>query len=107
LADSSQEIIAAITPLLSQYDSTFKEGLHEDGDNLLESSIPPGTHSEDLTQAERTRLLSALSITAIDIETLSVVTELSLPRLYLGLLELELAGRLIRHRGGLVSLILT
>jgi len=107
LADTSQEIVAVITPLLSQYDTIFKGGLHEDDDNLLESSIPPGTHSEDLTQAERTRLLSALSITAIDIETLSVVTELPLPRLYLGLLELELAGRLMRHRGGLVSLILT
>jgi len=107
LADTPQEIIAAITPLLPHDGANFNEGLHEEGDDLFESSTPLKGSSEDLTSQERSRLLSALSLTAIDIETLSIVTELSLPRLYLGLLELELAGRLMRHRGGLVSLILT
>ncbi|EJF82238.1 DNA processing protein [Bartonella doshiae] len=53
---------------------------------------------------ERTAVLSALSTTPIDLDTLSTHSGVSLQNLYLLLVELELAGKLIRHSGGYVSL---
>ncbi|EJF77933.1 DNA protecting protein DprA [Candidatus Bartonella washoeensis] len=53
---------------------------------------------------ERRAILSALSITPIDIDTLSTHSGVSLQNLYLFLVELELSGKLIRHSGGYVSL---
>lgn len=54
--------------------------------------------------AERAAVLSALSTTPIDLDTLSAHSGVSLPNLYLLLVELELAGKLTRHSGGYVSL---
>ncbi|WP_317993299.1 DNA-processing protein DprA [Bartonella gliris] len=54
--------------------------------------------------AERAAVLSALSMTPIDLDTLSIHSGVRLQHLYLLLVELELAGKLIRHPGGYVSL---
>lgn len=54
--------------------------------------------------AARAAILCALSTTPIDIDTLSTHAGVPLPTLYLLLVELELAGKLIRHSGGCVSL---
>jgi len=112
LADSPEDIVSAIAPLLSHQYKFEGQDLFEAADKTLEPAYiardeTTSGGSDDLTNAERERLLSALSLTAIDVETLSVTTDIALPRLYLGLLELELAGRLTRHQGGLVSLSLT
>ncbi|WP_336276918.1 DNA-processing protein DprA [Bartonella sp. CB178] len=53
---------------------------------------------------ERAAVLSSLSTTPIDLDTLSVHSGVSLQNLYLLLVELDLAGKLIRHSGGYVSL---
>lgn len=57
-----------------------------------------------LEMRERRAVLSALSTTPIDLDTLSTNSGVSLSNLYLLLVELELAGKLIRHSGGYVSL---
>jgi len=57
----------------------------------------------ELTEAEKQLLGQSLSPTPCAIDNLAAITGLALPRLYLGLMELELAGRLIRHNGGMVS----
>ncbi|WP_246681528.1 DNA-processing protein DprA [Candidatus Tokpelaia sp.] len=59
--------------------------------------------AEDLTEAERQCLQQSLSLTPIAIDSLARATQIPLSRLYLGLMELELAGRLVRHNGGMVS----
>lgn len=43
-------------------------------------------------------------MTPIDLDTLSIHSGVRLQHLYLLLVELELAGKLIRHPGGYVSL---
>ncbi|WP_442895299.1 DNA-processing protein DprA [Bartonella sp. CB175] len=55
-------------------------------------------------EAERAAILSSLSTTPIDLDTLSTHSGVSLQNLYLLLVELDLAGKLTRHSGGYVSL---
>lgn len=62
-----------------------------------------GTAGESLTAAERRCLQQNLSPAPIAIDNLAQATQMPLSRLYLGLVELELAGRIIRHHGGMVS----
>ncbi|WP_409362139.1 DNA-processing protein DprA [Bartonella heixiaziensis] len=66
-----------------------------------EESCSPPSIGDD---TERTAVLSALSMTPIDLDTLSTHSGVPLQHLYLLLVELELAGKLIRHSGGYVSL---
>jgi len=58
---------------------------------------------EDLTEEEKRRLWQSLSVTPIAVDNLAQATKIPLSRLYLGLMELELAGCLVRHNGGMVS----
>jgi len=48
--------------------------------------------------------MDALSTTPIDIETLCLASGVPIDKIYLILVELDLAGKLVRHSGGLVSL---
>ncbi|GAA5106852.1 DNA-processing protein DprA [Bartonella jaculi] len=66
-----------------------------------EKTYSPPSIGDD---AERIAVLSALSMTPIDLDTLSTHSGVPLQHLYLLLVELELAGKLIRHSGGYVSL---
>ncbi|MCO6186026.1 DNA-processing protein DprA [Rhizobium sp. L1K21] len=59
--------------------------------------VPPG-------ESERERIVSALGPTPVEIDDIIRHTELSAASVYMVLLELDLAGRLSRHPGGLVSL---
>ncbi|EJF88754.1 DNA-processing protein DprA [Bartonella tamiae] len=67
-------------------------------------SDSPDIFNEDVNDKERQKVLSALSVTPIDIETLSFHSGVPLNKLYLLLVELDLAGKLVRHSGGYVSL---
>ena len=49
-------------------------------------------------------MLSLLSTTPIDLETLCETAQITLSQLYLALVELDLAGRIIRYSGGAVGL---
>lgn len=71
---------------------------------------PPREESRPLTpppqEDERGRILSSLGATPVDVDDIIRHTGISPPVVYLVLLELDMAGRLYRHAGGLVSLVL-
>ncbi|MCZ2328291.1 DNA-processing protein DprA [Bartonella sp. F02] len=110
LSTHPSDIVEALTPLIpnttdSQL-SFFKESdtvqLQRENFNLSNTKTekPPSIGND----AERMAVLSSLSTTPIDIDTLSIHSGVSLQNLYLLLVELDLAGKLIRHSGGYVSL---
>jgi len=103
LVDETSDIVEAIAPMMApEQDQTMQDdldfGFHEEG--VGDALIPTAA----LDHSGRQRLVQCLSLTPIDLETLSIAADLSLPQLYLGLLELDLAGRLLHHTGGTVSL---
>lgn len=112
LVDCSADIIEALTPLvqhLSEQADLFAaqdNNLREKPAEIILSSTAgsPAT-GHDLDKAERARVLHALSPTPVALETLSAAVEIPVSKLYLALMELDLAGRLVRHNGGLVSLL--
>lgn len=61
-------------------------------------------HSEHANDDDRDKVVSALSSTPIDVETLSLYSGVPIDKIYLILVELDLAGKLVRHNGGGVSL---
>jgi len=105
LVDDPQDIIDALAPMVIRAADDFAHdqenlGFHETGDEI-DALAPP---SPDLDEKGRQRLVRALSVTPIDVETLAIAADLTLPQLYLGLLELDLAGRLLHYAGGLVAI---
>ncbi|UTO29243.1 DNA-processing protein DprA [Bartonella harrusi] len=111
LTTHPSDIVEALTPLdpistHSQRDF-FEEpsSLQLEKDSLSVSDEKNCRSPSVEENAERTAVFSALSTTPIDLDTLSTHSGVSLPNLYLLLVELELAGKLIRHSGGYVSLL--
>ncbi len=90
----SADVIEALAPL-SQLD-LFAGSVIEEPDKTGDI-LPP---NDD----ERAILISALGPTPVDIDDIIRHTGLPASSVYLILLELDLAGRLHRHAGGLVSL---
>ncbi len=90
----SADVIEALAPL-SQLD-LFAGSVIEEPDKTGDI-LPP---NDD----ERAILISALGPTPVDIDDIIRHTGLPASSIYLILLELDLAGRLHRHAGGLVSL---
>ncbi len=110
LTTHPSDIIEALTPLTSTPTHSQLNFFEESASLQFEKEC---FHSPDekacslsplRDDKERTAVLSALSTTPIDLETLRTHSGVSLPNLYLLLVELELAGKLIRHSGGYVSL---
>ncbi len=110
LTTHPSDIIETLTPLISPLPNSqlnfFEEPsslqLEKENFNLEdEKNSSPSLAGDD---AARAAVLSALSTTPIDLDTLSTHTGVPLPTLYLLLVELDLAGKLIRHSGGCVSL---
>ncbi len=111
LTTHPSDIIETLTPLISSLPNSqlnfFEEPSSlqlekEDCNSVDEKNSHPSLMGDD--DAARAAILSALSTTPIDIDTLSTHAGVPLPTLYLLLVELELAGKLIRHSGGCVSL---
>ncbi|WP_332061068.1 DNA-processing protein DprA [Bartonella sp. CB74] len=109
LTTHPSDIVETLTPLIpntvnpqlnlfEESSSLFQQ------ENLSSTDVKSDktTHLESTT--ERAAVLSALSTTPIDLDTLSAHSGVSLQNLYLLLVELDLAGKLIRHSGGYVSL---
>lgn len=71
---------------------------------------PPHETTRPLTPPpeddERGRILSSLGAAPVDVDDIIRHTGIAAPVVYLVLLELDMAGRLYRHPGGLVSLVL-
>ncbi|CAK01508.1 DNA-processing protein DprA [Bartonella tribocorum] len=110
LTTHPSDIIETLTPLISPLPNSqlnfFEEPSSlkiekENFNSAYEKNAHPSLTGDD---AARAAVLSALSTTPIDLDTLSIHSGVSLPTLYLLLVELELAGKLIRHSGGCVSL---
>ncbi|WP_455478408.1 DNA-processing protein DprA [Bartonella sp. B10] len=110
LTTHPSDIVETLTPLIPttvspQLDffeeSTFSQFQQESLNPLDATNLPVHLIGDD---AERAAVLSALSTTPIDLDTLSSHSGVSLQNLYLLLVELDLAGKLIRHSGGYVSL---
>ncbi|ALE03757.1 DNA-processing protein DprA [Bartonella ancashensis] len=110
LVTHPSDIIEALTPLIPKNidpQLNFFEEVHSIY-SQQEYFIKPSKGNNNLSSAEddkeRAAVLSALSTTPIDLDTLSNHSGASLPNLYLLLIELDLAGKLTRHSGGYVSL---
>lgn len=109
LTTHPSDIIETLTPLISPLPNSqlnfFEEpsSLPLEKENFIadEKNAHPSLTDDDTARAA---VLCALSTTPVDIDTLSTHTSVPLPTLYLLLIELELAGKLIRHSGGCVSL---
>ncbi|EJF82845.1 DNA-processing protein DprA [Bartonella rattimassiliensis] len=110
LTTHPSDIIETLTPLVPPLPNSqlnfFEEppSLQLEKDNFNSTDEKNSNTSLTGNDAERTAVLSALSTTPIDLDTLSTHSGVSLPTLYLLLVELDLAGKLIRHSGGYVSL---
>jgi DNA processing protein len=61
---------------------------------------------EEPNEADRLQIIEALGSTPVSIDEIIAYTGLTSSQVYLVLLELDIAGRLQRHSGGTVSLIL-
>ncbi len=95
ITTSPQDILEALAPL-SRIDLFSQPQAEEpDGEGMM--AAPPN-------DSERARITDALGPTPVEIDDIIRHTGLSPSAIYLVLLELDLAGRLHRHAGGLVSL---
>lgn len=94
LVTSAEDVISQLRPMIGPTlaQSSFAEPA------CAESTPPPG---ED----DRTRIVEALSPTPTAIDDIVRHTNLHPAQVQLVLLELDLAGRLERHTGGLVSIV--
>ncbi|MFD1746959.1 DNA-processing protein DprA [Rhizobium helianthi] len=94
---SSQDILEALAPIsqLDLFDAPSIKEPTEEG---------PSPLMQPLDESDRTRIAAALGPTPVEIDDIIRHTELPASTVYLVLLELDLAGRLHRHPGGMVSI---
>ncbi|TCL70451.1 DNA-processing protein DprA [Rhizobium sp. BK251] len=97
IVTSPQDIAEALSPL-SQLDLFSAPIAQESDDEDGRASLVPPDDSD------RATIAGALGPTAVEIDDIIRHTGLPAPVVYLVLLELDIAGRLHRHPGGLVSL---
>ena len=99
LVTRPEDILDALAPLV-RHDLFPVPEAHEPP---RESDRP---HPRQPDESERGRILEALSATPVEIDDIIRHTGLSAAMVYLVLLELDIAGRLQRHPGSMVSLIM-
>lgn len=97
LTTSANDILDALAPI-SRIEQINDPIIKETGDDVADFE-PPDENA-------RTIIVNAMSSTPVEIDDVIRHTGYSAQTVYLVLLELDLAGRLQRHSGGLVSLIL-
>jgi DNA processing protein len=100
IVTEADDVIRAMAPV-SQIDLFSHSGFSEPPREEEQRKAPPANDSE------RDRILDALGATPVEIDEIIRHTGFNAQLVYLILLELDLAGRLHRHPGGLVSLDLT
>lgn len=93
----AQDILQALAPV-SRIDLFTPQQAEEPGE------YEPGPMTPPPDENDRMRITDALGPTPVEIDDIIRHTGLSASAVYLVLLELDLAGRLHRHPGGLVSL---
>jgi DNA processing protein len=92
LVTSAADIISVVNPILER---PMKTGLEEPA---------AGEYGRDPDATERARIIALLGPTPVGIDDLIRLSGAPVSAVRIVLLELELAGRLERHGGGLVSL---
>ncbi|MND03446.1 hypothetical protein D3C83_232630 [compost metagenome] len=65
-----------------------------------------GTDAVEADDAERTRILDALGAAPVEVDEVVRFTGLTPATVHLVLLELDLGGRIARHPGGRISLVM-
>lgn len=98
LTTNADDVLEALAPL-SRIDLFSTPVVEEpaDDEDRSQKMLPPD-------DSDRARIVDALGPTPVEIDDVIRHTALPAPSVYLVLLELDLAGRLHRHPGGLVSL---
>lgn len=97
---TSKDILETLAPI-SQLDLFDGPAINEPVEE------GPSPLMQPLDESDRTRIASALGPTPVEVDDIIRHTELPASTVYLVLLELDLAGRLQRHPGGSVSLLMT
>jgi len=96
LTTSAKDVLEALAPLTQIAHQQAPYSLEEQED---------APHLEPADESDRMRITAALGPTPCEVDEIIRFTQLSAPVVQMVLLELDLAGRLERHPGGLVSLI--
>lgn len=113
LVTRPEDIVETLTPLTprsqNQQLPLFENVNEEEIANfpiIQANSVIHDTEKTDINTSdiERDAVINALSTSPIDLETLSLCSGVAIDKIYLILVELDLAGKLIRHSGGAVSL---
>lgn len=95
----SADVLEALAPL-SELDLFTPPMVDEPDESDVNAPVPPPDASE------RARITGALGPTPVEIDDIIRHTELPASTIYMVLLELDLAGRLHRHPGGMVSILM-
>ncbi len=97
MATESRDILEAMAPLtnLDLFDTPSAQEPQDEGERPF--ALPPN-------ESDRARIAEALGPTPVEIDDIIRHTGLGAQIVYLVLLEIDLAGRLHRHPGGLVSM---
>jgi len=108
IASDASDIVEAISPLLNEQgrDALFKSkkySLEDGGDNIEEDFSPDNIITDT---DHRQLILQALGPTPIEVDELVRHCQLPVSHIQLVLIELSLAGRLERHPGNMVSLLM-
>ena len=100
LLESSADIISNMVT----YDK-LKKSLEETQNSSNNFKLPIGDDNLEIKDVDRQVVIRLLSSSPVTFELLSNETKLPLPVIYTICLELELAGRIVRHVGNKISLI--
>jgi DNA processing protein len=98
LVTEPADILDALRPLSGLSEMAAPIGRPQEFTTAPEPSMP------DVGDGERTRILAALGPAPTDLDAIIRVTGLSIRAVQIGLMELELAGRLSRPGPGLIAL---
>ncbi|MBB3657596.1 DNA processing protein [Rhizobium sp. BK650] len=96
IVTSPEDVVEALTPL-SQPDLFSRSSAEEPKREDSRMSLPPD-------ETDRSLVIDALGPTPVEVDDIIRHTGLSASAVYLVLLELDMAGRLHRHAGGLISI---
>jgi DNA processing protein len=95
MVTEAADVLEVVRPILSQKFEGFEEPAGE----------PPAAGPSEPTEAQRARITGLLSHAPVSIDDLIRQSQATPAIVRTVLLELELAGRLQRHGGGMVSLV--
>ncbi len=110
IASEPDDIVEAIQPLINSDQArdlfSGNDYLLKDSDLDEDNNYNPGHSITDTTQSHRDRVLQALGPTPVEIDEIVRHCQLPIAHIHLILIELSLAGRLERHPGNKVSLLM-